>query len=351
MINVGILGFAHGHYSGFCGKWANNPEIYGVRVICGWDRDIQRRENGCRTLGIEQSGSSEELLKREDIDAVVITSETAFHAELCIAAAKAGKDIILYKPMALTLKQADDIVAAVEESGVRFTMGWQMRCDKVNLQVKNLIDSGDMGKIYHFRRRHSLGMHLDENFGNTWHANAQLNRDIFADDAAHPADLLNFLFGVPETVMCEMSTLHTPRVKNDLGVALFAYSSGMIAEVSFCASCSAAQIAAEGYFEKGALQQYGGDGPSLRLPHNMPSLKWFIEGETDWRASEIPLPNSQWERICDQSKPLAEFLRGEREAICTARQGRDSLRMVLACYLSYQSGERVSLNDERLYNV
>lgn len=351
MKNVGILGFAHGHFSGFCGEWQRSPDSYGVRIVCGFDRNIDRSTQCCKRLGIEQADSVESLLAKEDIDAVVITSETAFHSELCVAAAKSGKDIILYKPMALTLRQADDIVRAVEGSGVRFTMGWQMRCDKVNLQVKNLIDSGELGNIYHFRRRHSLGVHLDPDFGNQWHADSELNRDIFADDAAHPADLLNFLFGVPKTVMCEMSTLHTPCVKNDLGVALFTYENGMIAEVSFCASCSVAQIAAEGYFEKGALQQYGGDGPSLRLGNNMPSLRWFREGDADWHTSDIELPKSQWERICAQAQPFAEFLRGEREPICTARQGRDSLRMILACYLSAQTGTRISLDDKRIYDV
>jgi len=345
MINIGILGFAHGHVFGIADAWKRCPE-YGVSVVCGWDRDETRLRNACEKLGIEACASAAELLARDDIDAVIIASETLFHAELVKLSAAAKKKIILYKPLALTLNQTDEIVAAVEENGVPFTVAWQMRVDPVNLKIKELLESGELGKPYYFRRRHCLGMHNDPNFKNTWHVDETLNRDIFADDSAHPTDWLNSLFGLPETVTCELSTVHTPAVKNDLGTAVYRYKNGMQAEVMFCASCSAAEITTEIYFEKGALQHYCGDGPGTRLPHEKtPALKWFREGDNDWTVSDIPLPSGQWQRIVDQAKPLGEFLNGLREPICTAREARDSLLMVLACYVSSNEGRRVRLDE------
>lgn len=351
MIRIGILGFAHGHINGIAGEWSQHPE-YGVRLICGWDYDEIRRKKSCAGLKIEETASADELVSRADIDAVVITSETAFHAELAVKAANAKKKIILYKPMALTLAQADSIVDAVNLNKVPFTVGWQMRVDPVNIKIKELIDSGGLGKPYFFRRRHCLGMHNNPDFKNMWHVDAKMNRDIFADDSAHAADWLQSLFGVPETVSCEMATMHIPEVKNDTGVALFKYSSGLIVEMMFSSACSAAEITSEGYFEKGALQHYCGDGPGTRLPHgNQPALKWFIEGDTDWRISELTLPAGQWERIKAQAKPLADFLNGLRPPLCTAEEARNSLRMVLACYLSVREGGRVKIDDERVYEI
>ncbi len=351
MMNLGILGFAHGHVFGVAEEWRRCPQ-YGVSVVCGWDRDASRLTDACGRLGIETCLSADALLARADIDAVFIAAETFYHAELVKLAAQAKKRIVLYKPLALTLQEADEIVAAVEENDVPFTVAWQMRVDPVNLKIKELIDGGTLGRPYYFRRRHCLPMHNDPNFKNTWHVDARLNRDIFADDSAHPTDWLNSLFGLPETVTCELSTVHTQAVKNDLGTAVFKYPNGMQAEVMFCASCSAAEITTEMYFEKGALQHYCGDGPGTRLPHEKtPPLKWFREGDGDWTVSDIPLPPGQWQRIVNQAKPLGEFLNGERPPICTAREARDSLRMVLACYVSSSEGRRVSIDDPEIRAV
>ncbi len=351
MINTGILGFAHGHVFGIAGEWKKRPE-YGVSAVCGWDSDEKRRSEGCRRLGIEECTSAEALLSRGDVEAVTIAAETLYHAELVKLAAAAKKKIILYKPLALTMQQADEIVKAVEENGVPFTVGWQMRVDAVNLKIKEIIESGGLGRPYYFRRRHCLSMHNNTDFKNMWHNDERLNRDIFADDSAHAVDWLYSLFGLPETVTCELSTVHTPEVKNDLGTAVYRYKNGMQAEIMFCASCSAAEITTEVYFEKGALQHYGGDGPSTRLPHEKtPSLKWFAEGDSDWSVSNIPLPSGQWDRIVGQAKPLGEFLNGKRPPVCTAREARNSLMMVLACYVSSNEGRRVRLNDPKIREV
>ena len=352
MTNVGILGFAHGHVMAFGGEWVKNPEM-GVRIVKGWDYNKERAEEGVEKLGAKRAETVEEILNDQEIQAVVITTETKFHAELCIQAAKAGKGIILYKPMALTLKEADEIVEAVEKYDVPFTIGYQMRIDPQNIKIKQLIQDKTIGDTYIYRRRHGLSTHLWPDFENMWHASYDLNRDIFADDAAHPIDMLNWIFGVPETVMAELSSMSNPKVENDTGVALFKYENGMIAEMSCYFACTASEITTEVYGEKGSILQSYGDATSTNLPRpkGQPGLKWFVVGDDDWTTSDIPSPGGHGERIAAQAGPLAEFLNGKRPPICTAREGRDSLRMVLACYVSASTGKRVRINDERVYDV
>ena len=351
-INVGILGFAHGHVLMFGGEWVKHPEM-GVRIAAGWDADAARARSGCEVLGAAQAASMEDILSDPDIEAVVITAETKYHEELVEAAAAAGKAIILYKPMALTMQGADRIVAAVETYNVPFTLGYQMRVDAQNIQIKQLIEDKTIGDVYAYRRRHALPTHTWLGFDSTWHVNPELNRDIFADDSAHPIDMLNWLFGVPQTVMAELSTMHNDKVVNDTGVALFKYANGMIAEISCYFVCSAAEATTEVYGGKGSIQQYYGDVPATRLPRpvGQPGLKWFVEGDSDWTASDIASPKAHGERILGQAQALADFLNGKRPPICSAREGRDSLRMVLACYVSARNGERVRIDDERVYEI
>ena len=352
MIKAGICGFAHGHVFSFTKEWLRAPEKYDVAVTGAWDHDSARLreslEKNYPGVDIRAYESLDELLK-SDIDAVVVTSETAYHCDICEKAAKAKKNIILYKPMALHMAEADRIVKAVEENGVRLTMGWQMRADRQNASIREIAQNGELGKVCLFRRRHGLATHTWANFENTWHVNPVMNRDIFADDSAHPINLMQWIFGMPETVSCEMSTMVNPRIPNDNCVALFKYENGMIAEISCSFTTSAVEITTEMYCEGGSVQQYFGDAPSTRLPRSetQPGLVWYKEGDDCWTDSGIPSPEKHGQRLVDQAEPMARFLHGEAP-LCDAKEGRDTLRLVLACYLSAKEGKRVSVYDERI---
>lgn len=351
-IKVGILGFAHGHVMSYGGQWRAHPEL-DVEMVAGWDHDAGRLDNCAAQLGgLARAATPEELLAM-DLDAVVISSETSLHPELVEKAAAAGKAIICYKPMALTMADADRIVAAVEKHGVPFTMGYQCRVDPQNIKIKQLIREEVIGPTYLYRRRHGLSTHLWGNFQDTWHNNPTYNRDIFADDSAHPIDMLNWIFGVPETVSAEISTMHNPQVPNDTGVAVFKYANGMIAEISCCFACCASEITTEVYGAKGSIAQYYGDGVSTNLPRpaGQPGLKWFVTGNSDWTDSGIPSPGSHGERLAAQAWAFSDFLHGRRDPICSVYEGRNSLRMVLACYLSQREGCRVRIDDERVYEI
>ncbi|MGI6239043.1 MAG: Gfo/Idh/MocA family protein [Christensenellales bacterium] len=349
MVKVGVLGFAHGHVMGYGKNWLEHPKL-GVKIVGGWDRDPARSADSCAKLDAKHYESAEALLA-SDISAVVVSCETKFHADMVEIAAAAGKDIILYKPMSLTMRDADRIVDAVSKHGVRFSMGWQMRCDPQNIQIKQMIDEGALGTLTMYRRRHSLATQDMGNFESLWHADPDLNRDIFADDASHPIDMMNWIFGMPETVSCEMSSMINPKVPNDTGIALFKYKDGMIADISCQFTTVAAEIGTEVYGDKGSIQQYFVDGPSTKLPHEgVPGLKWYRSGDADWTLSEIASPKGHFERIYNQGEQLAAFLRGG-ETVCSAEEARDSLRLVLACYVSARTGTRVSVWDERVYEV
>ncbi|MBE6931479.1 MAG: Gfo/Idh/MocA family oxidoreductase [Ruminococcaceae bacterium] len=349
-VKVGILGLAHGHVMTYGKKWIENP-AWGIELVGAWDHDAERLAKNTETLGIAAYETPEELL--ELVDAVVISSETSFHVTLTELAAAAGKDIICYKPMALTLDEADRMVEAVEASGVRFTLGYQMRVDPQNIKMKELVQSGTIGEICHYRRRHGLSVHMWPGFENAWHTQEHYNRDIFADDSAHPIDMLNWLFGVPETVSCEMTTMANLKIKNNNGVALFRYANGLIAEITCSFTCVASEITTEIYGTRGSIQQYYGDAVSTRLPRpeGQPGLKYYVNGDEDWTDSGIASPAAHGERIAAQGEVFAQFLRGERGPICSVYEARDSLKMVLACYVSAREGRRVRIDDIDLYNV
>ncbi len=346
-VGVGILGFAHGHVNSYCTQWRDKPEL-GIRVVAGWDHEPGRLEKAAGGFGLRAYDDVDALLANADIQAVIIAAETARHAELVERAAAVGKAIVLQKPMALTLGEADRIVSAVERAGVPFTLAWQMRVDPQNVEMREMIRGGTLGRVFTVRRRHGLSVHLWPGFADTWHVNPALNRDIWADDASHAIDFIHYLLGVPETVTAEMATLHDPRIPNDNGVALFRYpNGGPLVEVVCSFTCPAAENTTEIIAERGTIIQNYGDAPSANVPRpeGACGLKWYTAESGQWTCSDIASPAGHGERIAGLVAPLAEFLQGRRPPIATAEEGRTSLRMTLACYVSSREGRRVRIDD------
>ena len=352
-VGVGILGFAHGHVNSYCTQWRANP-AHEVAVVAGWDHDAQRLEQAVANYGLRSYADPGHLLTDPAVQAVVIGAETSLHADLVERATAAGKAIILQKPMALTLGEADRIVAAVRRHGVPFTMAWQMRVDPQNLQIKELIESGVLGRVFMVRRRHGLGVHTWPNYRDLWHLRPELNRDIWADDAAHAIDFIHWLLGVPETVTAEVVSLYDPAMPMDNGIAAFRYAAGgPLAEVCCSFTCVAHENTVEVVAERGTIIQNYGDVPSCNVPRPAGAcgLKWYTRDSGRWTCSDVASPSAHGARIGALAGPLAEFLRGLRGPIATAEEGRTSLRMTLACYVSTREGRRVRIDEESIAQV
>lgn len=349
---IGILGFAHGHVNAYCRRWLDEPG-HGVKATAGWDHDVERLAEAVRNLDVAPCKTPEELLARDDVSAVAIAAETSRHADLVELAAAAGKPVVLQKPIALTMREADRIVAAVANAGVPFSMAWQMRVDPQNLKMKELIADGTLGRVFMVRRRHGLALCLNPAFADSWHMSPTENRDIWADDAAHPVDFLYWLLGMPETVTAEIESFHDPRMPMDNGIAIYRYSGGPLAEVCCSFTNHAAENTTEIIGEKGSIVQNYGDVPSCNVPRpaDAPGLKWYLKDTGDWTIGDIPSPAGHGDRIAGLAGPLAEFVLGKRPAIATAEEGRDALRMTLACYVSIREGRRVRLDDPLILDV
>jgi len=343
-MKIAILGFAHGHVSLYCDIWRDRPDL-GIEVVSAWDHDAKRLADAAEKRSLKACESVPELLSQPGIEAVVIGAETSLHADLVIAAARAGKRIVLQKPMALTLAQADAIVAAVEETGVPFTLAWQMRVDPQNLRMKRLVQEGVLGRTLMVRRRHGLNTHLWPDFENSWHVKPELNRGMWADDAAHAVDFIYWLLGWPRSVFAEVDTLLNPKVPDDQGIAVFRCADGAFAEVVSSFTVLAGENTTEIVGEKGCVIQNYGDVPSCNVPRpkDAVGLKWMLRGDKEWTDSGIPSPSAHAERIKGLAEPLAEFLHGRRPPIATAAEGRDVLRLILASYESSATGKRINL--------
>lgn len=142
-----------------CGYWGSNHirtlkslgALYAVS-----DANAARAEG----FAVEQDVlaiAPDDLFSRDDIDAIVMALPPQFHAEMAIRAVNAGKDVLVEKPIALTVADAERAVAAAKAAGRIFMTGHVLRFHPAFEKLKELIDRGDLGEIKYIHS-HRLGL-------------------------------------------------------------------------------------------------------------------------------------------------------------------------------------------------
>ena len=163
------------------------------------------------------------------------------------------------------------------------------------------------------------------------------------DDASHPCDWLVWMFGKPQSVIAEIDNVLTVVAPDDVGFAIFRYPDGKMAEVHNASVTLAAENTTEIYGDQGVIIQNHGDGPSTAVrPEHAVGVKLYQAGkpEAGWQDQYLPVPASHGDRISGVARPFVDALKCG-VPLCSAREGRDSVEMVLAAYESASSGRRM----------
>ena len=171
------------------------------------------------------------------------------HAEPSIAAAKAGKHVLCEKPLARTAKEAASMLEAVTKAGVKNMVAFNYRYVPAVRQAYDLIKSGQLGEIYHFRAVYLQEWIMDPNFPMVWRLDkARAGSGTLGDLGAHVIDLARFLVGEPRRVSAMMKTFIKDRPLSgggrgevsvdDAFVSLFEFENGALGTIEssrFCA--------------------------------------------------------------------------------------------------------------------
>ena len=343
-IGIGTLSHAHGHTGMYLNVMQNFDD---VELISVWDDDHERGRSVAEANGMEFCSNALAVVNDPRIDAVMIGCETNRHADFVEMAAEAGKHILLQKPMATTLEDCDRIIRAVESSGVKFSMAWQMRHDPMNIEMKRLLDERVVGNTAVVRRRHCINVLLNPDFVNgptNWHMDPVANVGMFFDDASHAADWFLWMLGRPKSVMAEIDAVVTDVSPDDNGAAIFRFAGGEIGILLNSSTTVAAVSTTEIYGDEGTILQDYGDAPSTHAPHpqDVVPLRYIRQGETAWTDVPLKVPDSHGERIGAVARPFVDYLRGLTDEHVSAAEGRIATEMVVGAYMSAKDGVRIT---------
>ena len=175
-------------------------------------------------------------LLKSDVDAVVIASPNAMHAEMCVEAAQAGKHIYCEKPMAITVEDCRRIRDAVQKAGVKYLIGYHRRLNPLYRFAKGLLDEGKLGRCFMVESDYLHHLPGDWDIW-SWLGKESIAGSIFHAGSGHNVDLIRYFCGDIVEVACFKDAYlpRKPQVETeDTAVAIFRFESGAVGKVQCC---------------------------------------------------------------------------------------------------------------------
>ncbi len=158
-IGIGIIGLGRAGYAMHVRELRG---LEGFRIVAGCDVLPERTQQLAQEFGARPYARHEDLLADKDVELVAVATRSDTHAEIGVACLRAGKHTVVEKPMALNLAEADRLVRAARTSRGKLLVRHNMRCEPAFVHVKEVIESGLLGKVFEIRLcRHSYNRRDD----------------------------------------------------------------------------------------------------------------------------------------------------------------------------------------------
>jgi UDP-N-acetylglucosamine 3-dehydrogenase len=222
-MRVGVIG------AGFIGAihldaYANMPEVEVVGVA---DARPEIAAAGAALVGGKPYSSYEDLIAAEEVDVVDVCLPTAYHRELALTAARAGKHVILEKPIARNLEDAGAIIEAFDGGERRLFVGHVVRFFPEYVSIKEMVDAGDLGTVGVARTSRRSPFLTG---WNDWYADWRMSGGVLLDLVIHDFDFLRWSLGEVERVYAR-GVLGREYNRLDYALVTLRFEGGAIAHV------------------------------------------------------------------------------------------------------------------------
>lgn len=283
-----------------------------------------------------------ELLQRNDIDIVTIATPSGSHAEIGIAAAKAGKHVMVEKPMSMTLEEADLLIKTCSECGVKLAVIHQNRFNKSIKTLRAALDEGRFGKLTHGQATIRWNRSQDYYTQAPWRGTKLQDGGVLMNQSIHNIDLLQWMLGPVESVFGYTNTALRDIEMEDVAGAVVKFKSGAIGLIEAASTIYPKNI-------EETLNIFGETGSVI------------VGGIAVNRIETWEFPDSEEEKkqifAAQESDPPSVYGFGHREIIedmiqavktdgtpaVPGEEGRKALQIILAIYECQQTGLPVKL--------
>lgn len=324
-------------------------DVRGAKLIGAWNMPVNRAQEFAQEHGVKAYETLEEMLADDKIDAVTIATPSGAHMEPGVAAAKAGKHVIVEKPLDITLKRCDKLIEACEENNVKLSTFFPSRFHESSLALKKAIDSGRFGRVTlgdaYIKWYRSQAYYDSGEWRGTWKLDGG---GALMNQAIHTVDLLAWLMGPVVEIQAQTATLAHERIEvEDTAVATLRFENGALGIIE------ATTAAYPGYLKR--VEIHGSEGSAVIEEEDIKSwdfaksiasdkaiIKGMSERKSGGGGASDPAAIGH-EGHAKQFRDFISAIQNDRTPAIDGREGRRAVEIILAIYKAAETGKSISL--------
>ena len=348
-IRIGVIG------SGFMGRThvdaaAKLNSTTPVAVTSG-----SRAAQLASDYGIAVEPDVRSLVERDDIDAVVISTPHWLHYDEAMAAARAGKHVLVEKPMATSLEHCDEMIAAFKDRGLVLSVGYHQRFRESNYRTRDLIQAGEIGSVRCIQMSALFditALRSDPGFGGNWGWwTNPLAMAHLMNSAPHNIDLCRWWLGSEvSSVSAQCGTYREENPNENTTMALLRFENDAMSTY-----WSSSVLPAPGFpGEEFRFRIMGESGIIDLNPYGEVNVSRDGAMETVFRQPPVghqeassAFAMQRMQAYCDQMQGFVNSIRGTTGGEGTSADGRAGIEAVLAMLQASDQQQTIILKGDR----
>ena len=314
--------------------------IPGARLVAVSDANLSRAQEVGIRFKIPHYENFNDMLRREDIDVVSILTPSGLHANHVLAVAEFKKHIVVEKPLALSLDDADRMKEACRNQNIELFIVKQNRFNVPIVRLRQELESGRFGKLVmgtvRVRWCRDQAYYDQDDWRGTW----SLDGGVFVNQASHHIDLLQWMMGDVESVCAKAGTYLVDIETEDTGVALLKFKNGALGIIEATTACRPKDL--EGSLsilgENGSVEIGGFAANEIRHWNFRPATS---KDQNVIQNYSVNPPDAYGYGHKAFLNYVVECLSQGKKNYLNAEEGRKSLELIMAIYESVESKKEV----------
>ena len=338
-LGVGVIGLGS---AGLLHAESYNAISDKAKVIVLCDKDKGCAESNAAIYGADAHTNYRDILRRKDIDIIDICLPHHLHAKAAIEAAEAGKHVLVEKPIATTLKDADDMIKAAKKAGVKLMVAESHAFVPSHILAKEMVDQGRMGRVFLAKAYEIFG---DVPVEYSWKTSPEAVGSLL-DMGVHRFFVLRWIMGEVKSVFafaeklaCELETDN-----DDTAVIALKFKNGGLGEVDLtCCAVSEPTNRLELYGTKGTIIEDHMWEQPLMYCSNQPGFE--TEGWVKPEVEHAPFPGYYGISFRNEVEHFVDCVLNDTQPKVTGEDGRAALNIALLAYKSVKTGKVVMVSE------
>lgn len=340
MLNFALLG---------CGRIAKrhsellgNSQISGACLVAVCDLVKDKAQQIGDKFSVPFFTDMHEMMQKVNVDVVVVLTESGMHAKHVVALASYGKHIVVEKPMALTLDDADDMISACDQAGIKLFVVKQNRFNVPVVKARQALEAGRFGKLtlgtVRLRWCRPQSYYDQASWRGTW----SMDGGVLANQASHHVDMLEWMMGDVASVFAMGTTALAKIEAEDTAVVILRFKNGAIGAIEATTATRPKDL-------EGSISILGEGGTVEIAGFAVNEMKvWnFVKSEVGDEAVmekySVNPPNVYGFGHQAYYEHVVDGILNNKQHIVDGLVGRKSLELISAIYESMETGQEVAL--------